>query len=126
MTDNSEKYNVIMPQTTDKVLCIQIEKVISSEGYAENFLPRIKEMYQKHGEIRILLYYKNFLGWEPDAAKQDMFASADFGSKIPKIAFVNPPESEIFHRMMKKEFFAGEMKFFNENELDDALEWVAC
>ncbi len=122
---HEHKYNRIMPQTTDKVLCIEVEKVISAEGYEENFLPRVKEMIDKYDEVRILVYYKNFKGWEYDAARQDMLTSAELGRKTKKLALVNPPESEVFQRTIKKKIVAGDMKCFNESDFDDALKWVS-
>ena len=113
-----------MPETTEEALCVKVDKVISEEGYRENFLPRLKTMVEKFDEVRILLYYADFKGWEHDAAKEDMVTSALFGNKLTKFALVNPPESEIFQKFMKKDLFAGEMKMFNEDKLQDAIDWV--
>ena len=95
MPDINEKFNTIMPETTDKVLCIQVDKVISEEGYQQNFLPRIEKMIETYGEIRLLVHYLSFKGWEHDAAKEDMATFALLGKKLKKFALVNPPESEI-------------------------------
>ncbi len=124
MTEANEKYNIVMPETTDRVLCMKIDRVISEDGYKDNFLPRIEAMAEKYNEIRILIYYKDFKGWEFDAAKADMFAAAMLGKKLKKAALINPPESELFQRSMKQALFSGEMKLFTEDKLDDALEWV--
>ena len=43
---------------------------------------------------------------------------------LKKLALVNPPESEIFRRLVKKDAFVGEMKLFNEADLQNAIEWV--
>lgn len=125
MPEHNDKFNSIMPQTTDKVLCIEVDRVISAEGYAENFLPRAKEMIARHGELRVLVNYKNFKGWEAEAAKMDMMAAANMGKHLKKAALVNPPKSEIFQRKMKDAIMSGEFKFFNEDEFDRALTWVS-
>ncbi len=124
MTNNNDKYNVIMPQTDDRTLCIQIERTISSEGYEENFLPRINKMVAEYGEIRVLIYYKKFQGWEEEAAKNDMETTARFGRKIVKMALVNPPEKVMFKSAIKKPILAGEVKSFDEEDLNKAIEWV--
>ncbi len=124
MSTDNEKFNTIMPETTDKVLCVQVDKVFSEEGYKENFLPRVKMMIEKYGEIRVLLNYVEFKGWEHNAAKEDMVSSAALGSKLKKLALVNPPESEIFHRSMKSDILSGETKVFATEKLNEALEWI--
>lgn len=124
MTNNNDKYNVIMPQTDDKALCIQVERTISSEGYEENFLPRINKMIDEYDEIRLLIYYKKFQGWEEEAAKNDMETTARFGRKIAKMALVNPPQKEIFQSTIKKPILTGEIRLFEEKNLDKAIEWI--
>jgi hypothetical protein len=121
---NPEKYNTIMPESTDRVLCVRVHKVISSEGYEKNFLPHIKTMLEKHNEIRLVIHYENFQGWEYDAAKEDMVAFVELGSKIIKCALVNPPESEVFRRALKKDGYKGEIKLFKNSDLEQAIEWA--
>lgn len=124
MSEVNEKFNTIMPETTDRVLCVQIDRLISEVGYKQNFLPRLEKMVNKFGEICLLVYYKNFKGWEHDAAKEDMVSYAQFGKKIKKYALVNPPESEIFRRKMIDENISGETRIFSEEQLQEAIEWV--
>ncbi len=124
MSEVNEKFNTIMPETTDRVLCIQVDRLISCEGYRENFIPRLEKMIEKYGEIRLLVNYLKFEGWENDAAKEDMFLSVSMGKKIKKLAFVNTPESEIFRRIMIEENISGETKLFSKDQLQEAIDWV--
>lgn len=122
--NNEEKYNTIMPQTTDRILCIQIDKPISKEGYEENFLPRVAKMREQFGEIRLLVYYKKFQGWEINAAALDMQTVTEYSNSKTKIALVNAPEKEIRKKEIKNQIMNAELKAFTEKELDAALEWV--
>ena len=126
MITNATKFNVIMPETTDRVLCVQIDKVITSEGYAENFLPRIHKMLENHGKIRLLIYYKYFKGWEENAAAQDMEFSASLARNIEKMAMVNAPEREEIQKRMKQKMIPNsvDLKFFNEEDIDKAMTWI--
>ena len=125
MTNSNDKYNIVMPQSTDRVLCMQVDKTISEEGYKENFLPRLQSMIDKYGEARLLIYYREFKGWEQAAAKEDMLSSAKFGQKIKKLAMVNPPETEIFRSKLSESNLSGETKAFKEKDLEKAIEWVS-
>ncbi len=121
---DNPKYNIIMPETDDRAICMMVDKPISIEGYSKNFLPRIKAMVEKHGEIRALVYYKEYKGWEEQAALLDIATIADYGDKVLKIAMVNPPEKRILQFKIKQSMFTGTIKLFDENELQKAIEWV--
>jgi hypothetical protein len=125
-TDNNhiQKYNIVMPETDDRVLCMRVEKPISAEGYSENFAPRVRAMIKKHGGIRLLVHYKTYKGWEAEAALMEMGGVAEFGSKVIKFALVNPPKREILRYNVHKPLINGEARVFEDSELDDAISWV--
>lgn len=119
------KFNTIMPETDDKTLCVLIEKPISAEGYDHNFLPRFKDIINRNGEARLLVYYKDFKGWEKGAVASDMEMTSLYGKKIKRFALVNPPSSEVFQKKIKAPLFdTGALRLFTESELDKALDWV--
>lgn len=118
------KFNTVMDETDDRAVCIMVDKPISPEGYQQNFMPRVRDLLKNNGEIRILIYYKEFKGWEEEATKFDAEALVQYGQHVKKLAFVNPPEKEVFHKKMVSPLIKGEIKFFSEEELDDALSWV--
>lgn len=120
----SDCYNEIMPESDDHVLCIKVTKPISHAGFTENFLPRVEAMLAKSGEIRLLVYYADFHGWEEQATRDDSLAYVRFGDKVRKIALVAPPEKEMFKSKIKKPIIGGETRYFNEEELQDALTWI--
>ncbi len=122
--NKNHKYNTII-NDIDHVLCIEIDKVITAEGYKENFLPKLNEMINKHGEARLLINYKNFQGWEKAAAQMDLETAANNVKTIKKMALINAPEKEAFQRNLKKEIMAGELALFNDSEYSKALEWVS-
>lgn len=119
-----EKYNTIMPETDEKTLCVEVDKPISGEGYRDNFLPRLKNMVEKTGEARILIYFKKYEGWEEQAANFDMQTTVEYGKFVKKLAFVNPPEKLVFKNKIKEPLFKGETQFFTETDLPKALSWV--
>jgi len=121
---NIEKYNIVMPETDDRVLCLCVEKPISPEGYSENFTPRIRTMIEKHGGIRLLVHYKAYQGWEAEAALMEMGGVADFGAKVIKFALVNPPKREMLRYNVHKPLISGEIRIFEDSALDEAIRWV--
>lgn len=122
--DNTHKYNIIMPESDDRVLCVRVDKPVSPEGYSENFLPRLRAMIQAHGGIRLLIDFHEYHGWEAEAALMNMAGMADFGRLVVKIAYVNPPKREMIRAKAAADIISGEMRFFDTDQLDEALRWV--
>ena len=120
----NNKFNKIMPETDDRVLCVEIIKPISDEGYELNFLAKLDKMLALHGEIRIVIYYSDYKGWEPEAALNDMNATLKYGKNVKKLALVNPPEREIFQRKIKQSLVKGEIQYFNKENLQGAIKWA--
>lgn len=120
----NEKFNTIMPETTDKVLCIMVDRQMSTEGYRDNFLPRIEKMLSQYGELRILAYFKNYQGWEEEAAAMDFAATQTVTSKLRKCALINPPSTMLALTKLRKPLTLGETRVFPEEELPQALAWI--
>lgn len=120
----STKFNTIMPESDDSCLCIQIERKISSEGYKENFIKRIEKMLAVYGEVRLLIYYKSFAGWDKEAAMLDFSFGTRFENKLYKMALVNPPDSEIERGLSRPDHLKEKIRLFEEHELEEALIWV--
>lgn len=101
-----------------------VDKPVSIEGYKENFLPRIHEMLEKHGEIRLLVHFRAYQGWEEAAAAMDFSVTQQLGPKVRKFAMVNPPEKLITQYAIKKPLIGGEVKVFGDDNLEEAKKWV--
>ena len=113
-----------MPESDEFALCMQVDKPISEEGYRDNFIPRITEMVDKNGEIRLLVYFKKYDGWEQEAVGFDLESTLNFGKYVKRFALVNTPEKMMFAYKLKQPMINGEIKFFGEDELPKALVWV--
>lgn len=122
--NDTNLFNTIMPETQGNIICIQIDKPISEKGYAQNFLNRIDTILEKYPDFSFLIYYKEFQGWETQAASLDMASTIKYGKRVKKVAVVNPPKRAILQNTVKQPFIQGEIKFFLEHDLDEALEWI--
>lgn len=122
----NQNFNEIMPETTDRILCIRIVRPITAEGYRHNLLDRLDRMIATYGEIRLLVHYEHYVGWEEDAARDNMATLPEYGPKIRRMALVNPPKSAILDAKIKQPLLKGEVKIFSDDEISTALEWVAA
>lgn len=120
----NDKFNRLMPESEGPVLCYEISKPISAEGYEENFLVHVRRILETYGELRLLNYFTAYQGWEEQAAQMDLLAHVDLGKYVTKIAFVNAPEKEIMARLIRKTLIKGQLRFFSKNQLAEAIDWV--
>ena len=120
----NEKFNRLMPESEGSVLCYEINRPISLEGYEKNFLDPAQSIIKQYGELRLLNYFTNYQGWEEEAAIVDLSAHVTLGRYVKKMAFVNAPEKEVMARLIRQSLTNAELRFFPENLLKDAIKWV--
>lgn len=120
---NDSHLDEIMPDTGGCVLCYKATKPVSLELY-NDYIQRAKKCIEAHGEFRLLIYYKDFPGWDSGAASQDVSFYSEYGKFMKKLCLVNPPDKEITAKVLRKNIIGGEMRIFPEARLQEALDWV--
>ncbi len=115
----------ILPETDKRTLCITLKGVVQPDAFKDCFLEPLEEII-KHTEHYALLinYDKTYEGWSKEAAEISFQSIIDYGSQARKLAYVNPPDSKLFQINMARPLFGGEIRFFEENQLKEALKWV--
>ncbi len=114
----------IMPELNERTLCFMVDGPMLAEEYktAEQY---IDAMLESQGELRILVYFKNFSGWEEAATRSDADFTLRYSSRITKLAAVQPPA--IFIAQMKfKEPLQKNMalRYYEESQLQEAIAWI--
>lgn len=119
----TERHHGIMPETNESCLCICITEPITEAWFLNN-MSILERIRSQRGEIRFLVYYKTYQGWEEDASRADAGAFIETGKHFRKFAYVNPPHKTLLRHKMRMPMFSGEFRAFNESDLDEALRWV--
>ncbi len=120
----NDKFNRLMPESEGPTLCYELSKPISKQGYEENFLAPALRLVHKYGEVRLLLHYSHYQGWEQGAAEMDILAHVELGRFMKKMALVNAPEKEIMSRLLKQALNQAELRFFKTEQLQEAIAWI--
>ncbi|MDB5492253.1 MAG: hypothetical protein JWO78_2102 [Micavibrio sp.] len=114
----------IMPESTDRALCFLVNGLLTTDKY-EIAGTLFDEMLSRQGEIRLLILYKKFEGWEEAATKMDMGFGLKYGSHLTRMALVNPPAMMISQlKLRKAERDKCEVRYFNADDFQTALAWV--
>jgi hypothetical protein len=125
MSDKSRKTNTFVPEWSGgPTLGFIVDQPITAHGFDTNFMPRVQEVLDRHGEVRLIVHFKAYKGWEEDAAAKDMAATFAIGKYFTKIALVNASQSLIALFKLKQTVIPTDIRFFADDELQQAIEWV--
>ncbi|NCC21493.1 MAG: STAS/SEC14 domain-containing protein [Alphaproteobacteria bacterium] len=114
----------VLPESAGAILCLKVEGPVTIEDYNRVVLTEIKKTTERFGEFRLLVHYKDFRGWMPEAVAEDMEAIARYARFLRKFAMIDPPESELFSQKLKHHHFDRPVRSFPANEFDAALDWL--
>lgn len=87
--------------------------------------PKVDEIIQHHGKIRLIIDGRAFHGWENVSAAEEHFNFIrDHHRKVEKVAAVAPYDWIIWLASITNVFVEAEIKTFSLDELGSAREWI--
>jgi hypothetical protein len=115
----------VLPDSDNRTLCITLKGVIQPEAFKECFLNPLEDIIKNTQNYGLLINYdETYEGWSKEAAELSFQSIIDYGPQARKLAYVNPPDSKLFQINMTRPLFGGEIRFFEGDQLDEALKWV--
>lgn len=117
-------YNGFTPKDRYGVICLKMSGIIDHKDFAQHLLPRLKQNYEQHREIRILAYYEDYKGWYIEDFADDILQTCPYRHHISKLALVNPPESTYVFPMCNDEKTQQAIMTFQAQEIEEALLWA--
>jgi hypothetical protein len=116
---------VILPESDDRTLCVSVSGVLEVEDYENCFYQPLDKMVKAGKKFGLLMIYtKDYKGWSKEAADRSFQSIIEHGKFARKLGYVNPPESKIFQIKMARDLFSGEIRFFEEDQLQEAIKWI--
>jgi SpoIIAA-like len=88
----------------------------------QQFVPRLEELIQQHGKVRVLFELEECQGWEIGAAWDDLRFALKHGSEVERCAVVGAKKWQEWMTRLSRLFF--NVKYFDKAELDKAWQWV--
>jgi len=112
-------------QETDeaKVLVVKATGKLIKEDY-EALVPKVEQLIQRFGKVRILFEMKNFHGWEAGAIWQDIKFDIKHFKDIERLVLVGDKKWEKGMSVFCKPFTTAKVKYFDVNEADKAQDWI--
>lgn len=115
---------VVLPETDDLTICVQYRGIITKDNYRSTLTPLIEDRIAKKGAFRILVEYRDFRGWEIDAADDNMSDISHYGRYAEKFAYIDPPEHKILMMKFMDPVLGGKIRFFAGGQYGEAVRWI--
>ena len=106
-----------------KVLELQVTGKLAKSDY-EQFVPKVEQLIQQHGKIRVLLRTNDFHGWTAGALWEDIKFDARHFRDIERLAIVGEKKWEKGMATFCKPFTTATVRFFEPEQADEARSWI--
>lgn len=116
---------VVLPESDEHTLCVEMKGLIRKKDYERNFRNRIIEIMERNPDFNLLICYApSYRGWEPAAADLSLKSIMELGGKIHRQACVNTPQRILFRNKLSASLFSGETRYFETAKYSEAVAWV--
>lgn len=112
-------------QQNGKVVVIKARGKLTERDY-EKFGPEVERLIKKLGKIRVLFQMGDFHGWSLAGLWQDVKFDAKHFADIERIAFVGEKKWQKWVPLLCRFFTTAEIRYFQPEHTDRALQWVAA
>jgi hypothetical protein len=106
-----------------KILIVRAEGKLEKADY-KNLVPKVEQMIQQKGKIRLLLELYNFHGWSAGALWEDVKFDIKHFNDIERLAIVGESRWQEGMAIFCKPFTAAQIRYFKQDQLSQAKEWI--
>lgn len=96
---------------------------LSKSDY-DRFVPRFEQIVKEEGPVRLLIYLNDFEGWDLGGMWEDLKFDTQHQNDLGKVAVVGDKKWQDWGTTLSKPFFKAEMRFFNQDQLEQARAWL--
>lgn len=115
----------ILPETRGAILCLRFSGTVCLEDYAVFFDASLQKIVADFGYCSVLIHFdESFTGWTEEAAALSFKNIAAYMPVAKKIAYVNAPDSRMLLAKILEPTTAAETRFFDTQEIRQALDWI--
>jgi hypothetical protein len=105
------------------LLTVKVSGKLTAENY-ETFVPKVEEMIERNGKLRIMLLMENFHGWNAGALWEDTKFAMKHFNDIERLAMVGDKKWEKGMATFCKPFTRAKIQYFDISEIEEAKKWA--
>ena len=114
----------ILKTESDKIIAFKMSGKLHDEDY-KKFVPSVEAAIETHGKVRMLAQFHDFHGWDMHALWDDIKFATKHCTHIERIAMVGENTWEKWMAKVCKPFTLARIRYFDADEVDEALAWLA-
>jgi hypothetical protein len=95
-----------------------------TKGDYQLLVPETEAAIRRHGKIRILFIMRDFHGWSAGALWEDIKFDLKHFLQIEQLAIVGDTKWQHGMAAFCRPFTTARIKYFGENEIEQAREWI--
>jgi universal stress protein A len=113
----------VIPINEASVYGFRVSGRLTKTDYQE-FLPVLDELIQEKGKISLLVEFRDFKGWDLDAAEEDYRFGMANQDNFDRIAIVGDKAWQRWMTALSSPFVSSEIRYFDQEQKDQAWEWL--
>jgi len=113
----------VIPINEASVYGFRVSGRVTRADYLE-FLPVLDELIQEKGKISLLIEFRDFKGWDLDAAQEDYRFGMARQDNFERIAIVGNKAWQRWMTTLGSLFVSSEIRYFDQEQKDQAWEWL--
>jgi hypothetical protein len=110
-------------EETKNIVRVEVTGKLTQEDY-DKLIPSWKATIARHGKMRLLFVMKDFHGWEPGAAWDDLQFDLKHGAQVERVAMVGEEKWQKWISKLGALFAETNVRYFDESNLANAERWV--
>lgn len=114
---------MILLKEKNNVVYAIAEGKLRDEDY-DRMLPLLRKKVEEYGSVRWYFQMKNFEGWTFNTFWRDIQFDFKNNDKIEKVAMVGESKWHEAMTEVMKLFAKAEVRYFREEDSDEALGWI--
>jgi len=113
----------IADTTEDNFIEAMITGKLTERDY-EIIIPELERRIREFGKLRLVIILENFQGWTAGAMWEDIKFDFKHFHDVEKIALLGERKWEKTATLFSRPFTGAELRYFSNEELDEARSWV--
>lgn len=113
----------VQQESNENIVYAVASETLTQQDY-DRLLPKVEETLHHHDKIRLYFEMKDFSGWTPGAAWQDVKFDFGHASDFEKIAMVGNKSWENWLTQLMKPFTSAEVRYFEPEQKETAKTWI--
>ncbi len=107
----------------ENIVRFEVTGKLTQDDY-DKLIPSWKATIARHGKVRLLFAMKDFHGWEPGAAWDDLQFDRKHGAQVERVAMVGGKKWQEWVTKIASWFVGADVRYFDLSKQTEAEKWV--